>query len=88
MRLREKTGTFVVNSNEGDEIEVFEFTSKINTGIKIKTDLKDGTEPTVSTSPIPKEYELEDGTRLIMNKSQFFDPVSDQTFTIKTFKAR
>jgi len=88
MMLREKTGTFVVNNNEEDEVEVFEFTSKRITDIKIETISKDGTEHTVSTFPIPKEYVLEDGTRLIKDKSQFFDPVSDRTFTIKNYRAR
>ena len=86
MMLREKTGTYFVNNNKGDEAEVFEFASKLNADIKIETSSKDGTEHTVSTFPIPKEYELEDGTRLIKDKSQFYDPVSDRTFTIKTYK--
>ena len=78
MMLREKTGTYFVNNNKGDEAEVFEFASKLNADIKIETSSKDGTEHTVSTFPIPKEYELEDAG------SSYFHDLRVLLYTILT----
>lgn len=85
MILRENTGRYLVENEEGNEYEVLEYTSTLKSRLTLKIIPRDGTSSSVCSYLTPRDYEL-NGTRLIMDKKLcFYEPITSSRFRIKAY---